>query len=122
MLVLDTDVVPEPMRAHGDPAVTAWLDRQVADTLHLTATSLSELLVGIEILPAGRRRKSLSLALEDLLNRLFGPRILALDEKAAETYATLISRGRTAGRTISVGDGQVAATYSGRYAGHQPVA
>ena len=109
MIVLDTNVVSEPMKAHGDPAVTAWLDRQVADILHLTATSLSELLVGIEILPAGRRRKSLGLALDDLLNRLFGPRILAFDQKAAKTYATLITRVRTAGRTISVGDGQIAA-------------
>ncbi len=109
MIVLDTNVVSEPMKAHGDPAVTAWLDRQVADTLHLTATSLSELLVGIELLPVGRRRKGLAVALEDLLNRLFGPRILAFDQKTAKAYARLVSRVRTTGHTISVGDGQIAA-------------
>lgn len=43
MIVLDTNVVSEPMRRNGNPAVGAWLDRQVAETLYLTATSLSEL-------------------------------------------------------------------------------
>jgi predicted nucleic acid-binding protein len=109
MIVLDTNIVSEPMKLHSNPAVTAWLDRQVADTLYLTATSLSELLVGIEILPAGKRRKGLNAALEDLLTRLFGPRILPFDQQAAKTYATLVTQTRTAGHAISVGDGQIAA-------------
>ncbi len=53
MIILDTNVVSEPMRANGNPAVRAWLDRQVAETLYPTATSLSELLLGIEMLPGG---------------------------------------------------------------------
>jgi predicted nucleic acid-binding protein len=35
MIVLDTNVISEPMRARGEPAVTAWLDRQAVDTLYL---------------------------------------------------------------------------------------
>ena len=109
MIVLDTNVVSEPMKAQGDPAVTVWLDRQVADTLYLTATSLSELLVGIETLPAGKRKDSLSEALTGLLGGLFGSRILAFDEPAAVACAMIIGRARTAGHAISVGDGQIAA-------------
>jgi predicted nucleic acid-binding protein len=109
MIVLDTNVISEPMRARGEPAVTAWLDRQAVDTLYLTATSLSELLVGIELLPAGKRKGSLSGALTELLAGLFGSRILAFDEPAAIAYATIIGRMRAAGHAISVGDGQIAA-------------
>jgi len=109
MIVLDTNVISEPMRARGEPAVTAWLDRQAVDTLYLTATSLSELLVGIELLPAGKRKDSLSGALTELLAGLFGSRILAFDEPAAIAYATIIGRMRAAGHAISVGDGQIAA-------------
>jgi predicted nucleic acid-binding protein len=109
MIVLDTNVVSEPMKAQGDSAVTAWLDRQVADTLYLTATSLSELLVGIEILPAGKRKDSLGGALTELLGALFGSRILAFDESAAVAYAAIVGRARVAGYAISVGDGQIAA-------------
>jgi len=42
MIILDTNVVSEPMKPHAHPAVVAWLDQQVAETLYLTATSLAE--------------------------------------------------------------------------------
>jgi len=109
MIVLDTNVVSEPMRVNGDPAVAAWLDRQVAETLFLTATSLSELLVGLEILPAGKRKQSLSAALGQLLEVLFGSRVLPFDQRAALAYAPLVARARSGGRLISVADGQIAA-------------
>lgn len=109
MIVLDTNVVSEPMRPNGNLAVRAWLDRQVAETLYLTATSLSELLVGIEILPDGKRKEGLDTALSDLLDMLFGSRILPFDRTAAIKYAPLVSRARASGRPISVADGQIAA-------------
>ena len=59
MIVLDTNVVSESMRGQGDLVVKLWLDRQFAVTLCLTAASLSELLVGIEMPPAGRRKDGL---------------------------------------------------------------
>lgn len=109
MIVLDTNVVSEPMKSNGDPAVQSWLDQQVAETLYLTATSLSELLVGIEILPYGKRKEGLDTALTELLARLFGSRILPFDRQAARAYAKLIGRARDEGRTVSVADGQIAA-------------
>jgi toxin FitB len=112
MIVLDTDVVSEPMKAQGDPAVKLWLDRQVAETLYLTATSLSELLAGIEMLPAGKRKDGLGKALADLIGSLFGSRILSFDKQAAVAYATIIGRARAAGLAVSVADGQIAAIAS----------
>ena len=109
MILLDTNVVSEPMRPNGSPAVRAWLDRQVAETLYLTATSLSELLVGIEILPKRKRKEGLDTALSELLDTLFGSRILPFDRTAAIAYAPLVSRARKGGRSISVADGQIAA-------------
>jgi predicted nucleic acid-binding protein len=109
MIVLDTNVVSEPLKSNGNPAVEAWLDAQAADTLYLTATSLAELLVGVELLPRGKRKSGLDAALTELLGRLFGPRILPFDRAAAGMYATLTGRARTAGRAISVADGQIAA-------------
>jgi len=109
LIILDTNVVSEPMRHDGDPAVRAWLDRQMAETLYLTTTSLSELLLGIEILPSGRRKPGLSDALNGLLARLFGSRILVFDSEAAIAYAPLLARTRANGHPISVADGQIAA-------------
>ena len=97
------------MKPHGNPAVRAWLDRQVAETLYLTATSLSELLVGIELVPRGKRRQVLVSALSALVDRLFGPRVLAFDQAAAKAYASLVGHARAKGHSISVADGQIAA-------------
>jgi len=109
VIILDTNVVSEPMRSQGDPAVTAWLDVQAVDALYITAVSVSELMLGIELLPAGKRKHALRVAMTDIVARLFGPRILAFDRDAAFAYATIVSRARAGGFAIHVADGQIAA-------------
>lgn len=83
MIILDTNVVSEPMRPNGAPAVLVWLDRQANEALYLTATSFAELLPGVEILPPGKRKKGLAAALMKLMTGLFGPRTFSFDETAA---------------------------------------
>jgi predicted nucleic acid-binding protein len=109
VIVLDTNVVSEPMKPDGDRRVEAWLDEQVAETLYITSISLSELFLGVELLPDGKRKKELGVALRDLLETLFGDRILLFDLQAAIMYAARISMARAAGRAISMADGQIAA-------------
>ena len=109
MIVLDTNVVSEPMKPDADRRVEAWLDEQLAETLYITSISLSELLLGVEILPDGKRKKELGVALRDLLETLFGDRILPFELQAAIRYATSISKARATGRAISMADGQIAA-------------
>jgi predicted nucleic acid-binding protein len=109
LIILDTNVISEPMKPQGDPAVRDWLDRQDAETLYVTATSLAELLTGIELVPARRRRANLALLLTRLMEKLFGSRILPFDGPAAIAYASVIGRTRAAGYAISVADAQIAA-------------
>ncbi|MGE3875408.1 MAG: type II toxin-antitoxin system VapC family toxin [Parvibaculaceae bacterium] len=109
MIILDTNVISEPMKARANPRVLAWLDRQVPETLYLTAISLAELLVGIALLPRGKRKTGLDAELSEVVLRLFGARVLAFDETAAKAYALLIARARAAGHTLAVVDGQIAA-------------
>lgn len=109
MIVLDTNVVSEPIKRRANPAVQAWLDEQAAETLYLTATSLAELLLGIEIMPDGRRKDGLGAALAELVAGLFESRILPFDQRAATAYAPLVGRARADGRILSVADGQIAA-------------
>ena len=109
MIILGADVVSEPMKAHANPAVATWLDRQAAETLYLTAVNLAELLVRVETMPAGKRREGVGAALAALISKLFGARILPFDEDAARTYATLGARARVQGGALSVADAQIAA-------------
>jgi predicted nucleic acid-binding protein len=110
MIMLDTNVVSEPLRAVASPAVTAWLDRQNIETLSLSTISLAELRYGVAALPEGRRKDGLRAALEERIFSLFGSRILAFDTAAADAYAVIRARARTAGKTIGASDGYIAAT------------
>nr|VFK64258.1 MAG: hypothetical protein BECKUNK1418G_GA0071005_10444 [Candidatus Kentron sp. UNK]VFK71037.1 MAG: hypothetical protein BECKUNK1418H_GA0071006_10484 [Candidatus Kentron sp. UNK] len=114
MIILDTNVVSEPMKANGNPTVQAWLDGQMAQTLYLTTTSLAELMLGVGVLPAGRRKEGLGAALNELIVDLFGSRILPFDAQAAVAYATLVGKARTEGHTLSMADGQIAAIATAR--------
>ncbi|MFQ5347280.1 MAG: type II toxin-antitoxin system VapC family toxin [Rhodothalassiaceae bacterium] len=114
MIILDTNVVSEPLRRDGDPGVVAWLDRHAPETMFLTTTSLAELLFGIAILPDGKRKDGLDTALADLLDKLFGARILPFDRDAARLFARLLAHARVRGRAISMADGQIAAIASVR--------
>jgi len=108
MIILDTNVVSEAMKPEPHPLVRAWLNAQSAETLYLTSVTLAELLFGIGVLPAGRRKNRLSEALDGLME-LFKGRVLSFDPDAALQYAELASTARAAGRGLSVSDGYIAA-------------
>lgn len=114
MIVLDTNVVSEPLRRAAEPAVLAWLDRQAIETLFLSAISLAELRYGVAALPDGRRKLGLGAALEGRIVALFGERVLAFDSAAAEAYALIRSRAREAGHAIAPAHGYIAATAAAR--------
>lgn len=109
MIVLDTNVVSEPLRPEPDPAVLAWLNAQEPQTLYLTTVNLAELLAGVTLLPAGRRRDALAQALSTQVVALFGGRILPFDAKAAEMFATLHANAHAQGNPIGFADGAIAA-------------
>ena len=114
MILLDTNVVSEPMKQRPDRRVQDWLDAQTIETLYLSTISLSELLLGIENLPAGRRQNALAAALGEQIVRLFDSRIIAFDVAAAEAYAKVVIRARRQGHAIAVADGQIAAIAAAR--------
>lgn len=113
MIVLDTDVVSEAMRAEPDARVRAWLNEQAAETLYLSSVTLAELLFGLRALPAGKRRNKLDRALDELL-ALFAHRVLPFDTDAARHYADLATSARLGGRGFPAPDGYIAAVAASR--------
>ena len=112
MIVLDTNVVSEAIKPSRDPVVIDWLDKQSAETLFLSATSLAELSMGITVMPDGKRKAAISAALDSLIIRLFDTRILPFDHNAAIAYSRLVSAARAKGKAISMPDGQIGAIAS----------
>ena len=110
MILVDTNVVSEPLRRVPEPRVADWLDAQALETLYLSAITVAELRFGVRSLPDGRRRDRLHEDLERRVLPMFAGRVLAFDMAASQAYAELMARARTAGRAISASDGYIAAT------------
>ena len=104
MIILDTNVLSEPLRSTPDTAVVAWMKSRTDAAI--TAVSVAELLVGARRLPEGARRERLIAAIDSILS---GSRVLPFDERAARSYARLQEARRIAGRPLSVEDGMIAA-------------
>ncbi len=109
MIVLDTNVVSEMMRASPAPAVVSWLNDQDTSALFLTTITIGEISYGLQVLPQGRRRLLLEQGFERVVEEAFTGRILDFDEKAARRYGDVMARRRKIGRPLSILDGQIAA-------------
>ncbi|MFZ4479772.1 MAG: type II toxin-antitoxin system VapC family toxin [Rhodoferax sp.] len=109
MIILDTNVVSEPLKQEPVRTVLEWLDAQAPETLFLTSITLAELYAGIESMPTGRRKTELSLALLDRVVPLFEGRILVFDSKAAQAFARVNAKAQSAGNPIGFADGAIAA-------------
>lgn len=109
MIVLDTNVVSEMMRAAPSAQVEKWLNAQVSDTLWLNSVVVAELLFGVARLPEGARKQQLASAIQATIEQDFAGRILSFDLEAAVVYAQITSRCEAMGRPIDAADAQIAA-------------
>ena len=109
MILLDTNVVSEPLRAAPDARVIKWIDSQLLETLFLSAITVAELRAGVALLPAGKRRSGLQQNLETRLLRLFAGRVLPFDLGCTQAYAELMAKARASGLAIASADGYIAA-------------
>jgi toxin FitB len=109
MIILDTNVVSELLRAKPAPTVEAWLAGQDGADIYLTAISAAELRYGVAVLAKGKRRDALAEAVNGILREDFRDRILPFDSAAAIEYADIGAQRRAAGRPISQFDCQIAA-------------
>ena len=109
MILLDTNVVSEPLRPAPDAHVTEWIDAQALETLFLSAITVAELRAGLALLPAGKRRTRLQESLETGVLPLFSGRVLPFDLGCTRAYAGLVAKARAAGLAIASADGYIAA-------------
>src|SRR5699024_11110594 len=114
VIVLDTNVISEPLRPAGSPVVRAWLNAQAVETLYTTTVNLAELFAGIAVLPVGKRRHSLDARVRAALLSLFEGRVLPFDFAAAEAYAGIVEDASLSGRTVPHDDGLIAAIVRAR--------
>jgi predicted nucleic acid-binding protein len=109
MIILDTNIISELMKATPAPAVLGWMSLRLPDDLFISTITMAEIWFGIELLPKGKRRDGLFREAEITFDRDFAGRILAFDEGAARMFGSIVATRRMQGRPIGIWDGQIAA-------------
>ena len=115
IIVLDTNVLSEPLRLQPSRAVEAWAASMDPALLYTTAITVGELCYGIARLPEGRRRDGLKAGIDAALAALGAGHVLPYDQAAAQVLGDIIVERERVGRPIQRADAQIAAIC--RYAG-----
>lgn len=108
-LLLDTNVLSELMRSQPDQAVMDWFAEHTDSIFYVSAITQAEIMLGISLLPAGKRRDALAAAAEGMFSQDFAGRCLPFDATGAGIYAAIVSERRKAGQAISTEDALIAA-------------
>jgi predicted nucleic acid-binding protein len=108
-VLLDTCTLAEIRKPEGDPAVKSAVSEIRDADLYLSVLSVGEIVKGIALLAAGKKKKALASWLVSLENQ-FSERILGLDVETGRIWGELTARAQRKGIVIPAADGLLAAT------------
>lgn len=106
--LVDTNILSEAVKKKPDSKVVDWLQRHESE-LYVSVISIAEMRRGIELLPNGKKKRSLLVWLESLCQILKG-RILHFNLETAHCWGELKACWEKKGVTIPSLDAQIAAT------------
>lgn len=109
MILLDTNVLSELMRAKPAPQVLEWVDAQPVGDLVITSITVAEILYGIARMPDGKRKQGLLDVASVMFDEDFAGNILPFDADAAVHYAEIAAETEAKGRVVDMADAQIAA-------------
>ncbi|MGB6690483.1 MAG: type II toxin-antitoxin system VapC family toxin [Terracidiphilus sp.] len=108
--LLDTNIPSELTRPNPELSVCQWLENADDSELYVGVISLGEILKGITILPASKRRRGLQQWLDETLRPWFEGRILPVNAQVAERWGRIAGQCKIKGRPLKVADGLITAT------------
>jgi hypothetical protein len=112
MILVDTNIWSELVKPAPFHSVREW-EAANSDRLWLSTVVIGEFLSGVDLMPDGKRKRSLLLAYEEVI-ALYSDRIAPFDLAAARHYATILAYQEQAGRDPGTADTQIAATARAR--------
>ena len=107
MILVDTNVISQPLRGSGERRVIDWLDANDSEIV-IPAFAIAEMVYGYEVLDWSKHRMELHNSVFALLTR-YRERILPFDRAAAEAHGWLVAKMKREGTPLPVVDSQIAA-------------
>lgn len=83
MIILDTNIVSELMKASPNQGLWHWSETVESQPLFLTAITVAELRYGACVLPEGKRRDQLNQTITQMLEDDFAESILDFNQASA---------------------------------------
>ena len=108
-ILLDTNVLSELMRSQPEQALMDWFEGRTGDVFYISVVTQAEILLGISLLPAGKRRDALAAAADGMFSEDFAGRCLPFHAECTARYAAIVTGRRRAGQAISTEDAMIAA-------------
>ncbi len=108
-MILDTNVISEFVAVKPSKTVVDWFSSVPEDGLFIPAIVKAEILLGIELLPDGRRKSILGTFVKNFLVPYEQGRILPFENADTVFYAEIVSRRKRMGRRLVGIDAQIAA-------------
>ena len=105
--LIDTDVLSQPAKRHGDARVIAWLEQE-KDRCYTSAVVIAQLAYWVRS-KEGRQRQALQAWLTRLVDAMHG-RIYGFNVSVAHVWAEQEHQLEKAGRRMPVEDSYIAAT------------
>ena len=109
MILLNTNIISEFMRPTPQTQVMQWLHQQALTDLFISSVTVTEVMYGLNRLPEGKRKQSLLLQFQQLLDQAFKQRILNFGYDEAIVAARLRTLRAEQGNELHFADAQIAA-------------
>jgi toxin FitB len=106
--LVDANILCESSRSQPDPVVLQWLADHDSE-LHVSVLSLGEMLKGIHLMDAGRRRREIE-GWYQRIERWAANRLLVMDASVMVTWGRFYASHQRAGRKLPLMDSLLAAT------------
>lgn len=107
MIILDTNVISQMTR--DLTPIEAWFDNQRVSDMHITTTTVTEIIYGLERLPPGRAREFLTQRWQSF-ETAYSDRTLGITPDIAHLAGQVLAVRESIGRRIHLSDAQIAAT------------
>jgi len=108
--LIDTNVISEFVRPKPSLQVKHWFESAEPESLFASVVTFGEIRLGIEDLPAGKRRAALEQWLEEGVPEWFQANLLPVTKAIADRWGQMTIQAKRKGVTISTADGLIAAT------------
>jgi predicted nucleic acid-binding protein len=110
VILLDTNVISELVRAEPDGAVLAYVESLAPESVFTAAVCEAEIRYGLARMSAGRKRDDLLARITIFFDTGFRDQILPFDRLCAALYGEIRHAREAAGKPIAVEDAMIAAT------------